>query len=321
MVCFSGSGWSRNGYTPLIINHSSLDEGYNEAKDINNDFSLDLLHRGKVRDTYDVGEGLLLMVATDRISAFDVVLPTVIPDKGVVLSQLSKFWFDRTSHLIPNHFVCFATEREDLNIPTEISAASMVVWKAQRIDVECVVRGYMAGSAWSEYKKTGTVAGLSMPSGMKEGEKFQECLFTPTTKADIGHDENLTFKQVEDMVGVELAGELAEMSVEIYRYAHDIALEKGVIIADTKMEFGMIDGRLALIDELMTPDSSRFWNASGYAPGKSQPNFDKQFVRDWLDSQGWDHEPPAPELPVDVVHKTRQRYLQASEQLIGKSLL
>ena len=277
-------------------------------------------HQGKVRDTYDLGNGLLLMVATDRISAFDVVLPTAIPEKGVVLCQLSAFWFERTSDVVPNHMVALATSRNDLSLSDEIARRSMVVGKADRIDVECVVRGYITGSAWSEYRRQGTVSGQPMPSGLREGDKFHEPLFTPTTKAEVGHDENMTFRQVEDMVGRVVAHQLAEISMEVYGVAHDLALDKGIIIADTKMEFGFIDGRLTLIDELFTPDSSRFWDAEGYEPGKSQPNFDKQFVRDWLNDQGWDHDPPAPELPADVVERTCQRYLEAYQRLTGQAL-
>ena len=273
-----------------------------------------------MRDTHDLGQGLLLMVATDRISAFDVVLPTPIPEKGVVLCQLSAYWFQRTSHVVPNHLVAMAASRRDLAIPQELARRAMVVRKAERIDVECVVRGYITGSAWAEYRRSGTVSGLAMPSGLQEGDKFPEPLFTPTTKAEVGHDENLSIKQMEDLVGKDLTGQLAETTAKVYSFAHDDALGKGIIIADTKMEYGIIDGRLALIDELLTPDSSRFWDVSGYAPGKSQPNFDKQFVRDWLDTQGWDHEPPAPQLPEDVVLKTRKRYLEAFQKLTGESL-
>jgi phosphoribosylaminoimidazole-succinocarboxamide synthase len=280
-----------------------------------------LLHRGKVRDTYDLGDGLLLMIATDRTSAFDVVLPTAIPEKGTVLCQISAFWFDKTSQIVPNHLVSLASDYDGLSISEEIARRAMVVKKAERIDVECVVRGYITGSAWSEYRREGTVSGYAMPPGLKEGDKFPEPLFTPTTKAEVGHDENITIAQMEGMVGKELTERLAQTTVSVYSFARDLALEKDIIIADTKMEFGIIDGELTLIDELLTPDSSRFWNASGYSPGKSQPNFDKQFVRDWLDSQGWDHEPPAPELPSEVVEKTHQRYLEAFQKLTGRSLL
>ena len=280
-----------------------------------------LLHRGKVRDTYDLGDGLLLMVATDRISAFDVVLPTAIPEKGAVLCQISAFWFEKTRHLCDNHFVCLATDREDLGLDREVARRAMVVRRAQRIDVECVVRGYITGSAWSEYRRQGTVAGMAMPAGLQEGDRFPEPLFTPTTKAEVGHDEAITLDQLRDMVGQEMAQRLEDTTRQVYSFAHDYALERGIIIADTKLEFGIIDGQLAIIDELLTPDSSRFWDAEGYAPGKSQPNFDKQFVRDWLDAQGWDHEPPAPELPEDVVERTHRRYLEAFRKLTGAPLV
>ena len=280
----------------------------------------DLIYRGKVRDTHEMGDGLLLMVATDRISAFDVVMPNGIPDKGAVLCQLSSFWFAQTAGIVPNHLVALAVDREDVSASPEIARRSMVVRRAERIDVECVIRGYITGSAWAEYKKSGTVQDLPMQAGLQEGDRFPEPLFTPTTKAEVGHDENMSKQEVEDMVGVETAKLLEETTAKVYMAAHKIALEKGIVIADTKMEFGFIDGKLTLIDELLTPDSSRFWDASGYAPGKSQPNFDKQFVRDWLNSQGWDHEPPAPALPDDVVSKTRERYLEAHTRLTGKSL-
>ena len=280
----------------------------------------DLVYRGKVRDTHDLGHGELLMVATDRISAFDVVLPTAIPDKGAVLCQLSAFWFDQTRQLVPNHVIAMASDRSELSLTPELARRAMVVRKAERIDVECVVRGYITGSAWAEYQRSGTVSDHPMPPGLKEGDKFAEPRFTPTTKAEVGHDENMSFQDVVDMVGSDTAESLSETSKAVYNFAHDLALEKGIIIADTKMEFGFIDGRLALIDELLTPDSSRFWDASGYAPGKSQPNFDKQFVRDWLNAQGWDHEPPAPELPDDIVARTRDRYAEAYLRLTGRGL-
>ena len=280
----------------------------------------DLIHRGKVRDTHDLGDGILLMVATDRISAFDVVLPTAIPDKGAVLCQMSAFWFEQTGDIVENHLIDMASSRSDLSLSAELARRSMVVKRAERIDVECVVRGYITGSAWSEYRRSGTVSDQPMPSGMREGDRFPEPLFTPTTKAEVGHDENMSFQDVADMVGMETAQRLRDLSKALYSYAHGVALDKGIIIADTKMEFGYIDGRLTLIDELLTPDSSRFWDVSGYEPGKPQPNFDKQFVRDWLNSEGWDHEPPAPPLPDDVVERTRRRYLEAHHRLTGKAL-
>ena len=278
------------------------------------------LYQGKVRDTYDLGEGLLLMVATDRISAFDVVLPTGIPEKGAVLCQISEFWFNKTAHIIPNHFVSLATDRSDLDLSHEIARRSMVVKRAERIDVECIVRGFITGSAWSEYRRSGTVAGQPMPEGLRDGDMFPEPLFTPSTKAEEGHDENITVAQMEDFVGKELTERLSQASIDVYATARDIAREKGIIIADTKFEFGIIDGEISLIDEVLTPDSSRFWDMDGYAPGKSQPSYDKQFVRDWLDEAGWDHEPPAPELPGDVVASTAERYLEAYRMLTGNTL-
>ena len=278
------------------------------------------LYQGKVRDTYDLGEGLLLMVATDRISAFDVVLPTGIPEKGAVLCQISEFWFNKTAHIIPNHFVSLATDRSDLDLSHEIARRAMVVKRAERIDVECIVRGFITGSAWSEYRRSGTVAGQPMPEGLRDGDMFPEPLFTPSTKAEEGHDENITVAQMEDFVGKELTERLSQASIDVYATARDIAREKGIIIADTKFEFGIIDGEVSLIDEVLTPDSSRFWDMDGYAPGKSQPSYDKQFVRDWLDDAGWDHEPPAPELPGDVVASTAERYLEAYRMLTGNSL-
>ncbi|MDA0770322.1 MAG: phosphoribosylaminoimidazolesuccinocarboxamide synthase [SAR202 cluster bacterium Casp-Chloro-G4] len=280
----------------------------------------DMLYHGKVRDTYGLGDDQLLMIATDRISAFDVVLPTGIPEKGAVLSQISAFWFKKTSHIIPNHFIALATDRPDLDISPELARRSMVVKRADRIDVECIVRGLITGSAWSEYRRSGTVSGQPMPAGLVEGDRFPEPIFTPTTKADEGHDESITIEEMEEMVGKDLTGRLAEVSIALYSYARDFASERGIIIADTKFEFGTVKGELTLIDEVLTPDSSRFWDASGYAPGKSLPNYDKQFVRDWLDAQGWDHEPPAPELPSDVVEKTHQRYLEAYKKLTGEDL-
>ena len=278
------------------------------------------LYQGKVRDTYDLGDGLLLMVATDRTSAFDVVLPTGIPEKGAVLCQISAFWFDKTAGIIPNHFVSLGADRADLGLDEDIARRAMVVKRAERIDVECIVRGFITGSAWGEYRRSGTVAGQPMPEGLQDGDMFPEPLFTPSTKAEEGHDENITVAQMEDLVGKELTEALSKASIEVYSHARDYAREKGIIIADTKFEFGIIDGEVSLIDEVLTPDSSRFWDMDGYAPGKSQPSYDKQFVRDWLDAQGWDHEPPAPELPDDIVAATKDRYLEAYTRLTGDTL-
>ena len=289
-----------------------------------------LLHRGKVRDTYAVDDDTLLMVATDRLSAFDVVLPTGIPGKGRVLNRISAFWFDRTAHIVPNHFICLADAPNVAatyggsdavaEMPAGLAPQAMIVKKAERIDIECIVRGYITGSAWSEYRRQGTVWGLPMPSDMLEGTPFSEPLFTPTTKAEEGHDQNMTPQEVVDMVGVEMARKLEEVSIAVYSFADQFAKEKGIVLADTKMEFGMLDGELILIDELLTPDSSRFWDAAGYEPGKSQPNFDKQYVRDYLTAQGWNQEPPAPVLPEEIVARTADRYLEAYRLLTGEAL-
>ncbi|PKB65610.1 MAG: phosphoribosylaminoimidazolesuccinocarboxamide synthase [SAR202 cluster bacterium Io17-Chloro-G3] len=281
-----------------------------------------LLHRGKIRDTYDLGEGLLLMVATDRISAFDGVLPNGVPDKGILLARMSAFWFQKTAHIVPNHFLGLASDLVDefpklATIPKDLAQRAMVVKRAQRIDIECIVRGYVAGSAWAEYTANGSIFGRPENPGMQEGQRLPTPFFTPTTKADEGHDENMSIEEVVNMVGPERAQELEQRSIEVYSYAHQYAEERGIIIADTKMEFGLIDGKLILIDELLTPDSSRFWEASGYSPGHSQPNYDKQFVRDWLVDSGWNREPPAPKLPDDIVEKTGLRYREAYRRLTG----
>ena len=288
------------------------------------------LNRGKVRDTYSIDDKTLLMVATDRISAFDVVLPTGIPSKGKVLNRISAFWFDKTKHIVPNHLICLADASKASgqyggnelidNLPGDLAQQAMIIQKAERIEIECIVRGYITGSAWSEYRRQGTVWGLPMPENMREGTPFPEPLFTPTNKAEEGHDENMTGQQVIDMVGVDMARQLEEISKAVYSFADHYAREKGIILADTKMEFGLLDGQLILIDELLTPDSSRFWDAKGYEPGKSQPNFDKQFVRDYLSAQGWNQEPPAPALPDNVVANTSERYLEAYYLLTGERL-
>ncbi|MCI0877802.1 MAG: phosphoribosylaminoimidazolesuccinocarboxamide synthase [Chloroflexi bacterium] len=290
----------------------------------------DLLHRGKVRDTYQIDADLLLMVTTDRISAFDVVLPTGIPEKGRILNKMSGFWFDKTKHLIPNHLVALADDPDVAgkfsdselmrNLPAQVARQAMIVKKAERIDIECVVRGYITGSAWSEYQKQGTVSGQRMPSGMVEGDAFPEPLFTPTTKAEQGHDENMTAEEVIAIAGADLARQLEEVTKTVYRFGHDYARERGIVLADTKLEFGLLHGELILIDELFTPDSSRFWDMDGFNPGRSQPSFDKQIVRDWLIEQGWDREPPAPELPPDIVARTSERYLEAYRRLTGAGL-
>ena len=283
---------------------------------------LPLFHRGKVRDTYDLGDRLL-MVATDRISAFDVVLPNGIPDKGLVLSQLSAFWFQQTAEVVPNHFLRLvdATEVDGLRLPPEVVGRAMIVRKAQRIDIECIVRGFLSGSAWEEYRRQGTVGGMKMPKGLEESQELPEPLFTPTTKAEVGHDEPITWEQMVEMVGTRAATAMRLRSLALYRYARDYARERGIIIADTKFEFGWLDDEIILIDEVLTPDSSRFWPADQYQPGRPQPSFDKQFVRDYLSSLGWDRQPPAPELPPDIVERTAEKYREAFRRLTGQELV
>ncbi len=284
--------------------------------------SLPLYRRGKVRDTYDLGHRLL-MVSTDRISAFDVVLPTGIPDKGLVLTQLSAFWFERTAEVVPNHFLRLvdSTSVDGLEVPPDLVGRAMLVRKAQRIDIECIVRGYLAGSAWEEYRRQGTVNGEKMPAGLQESQELPEPLFTPTTKAEEGHDQPITFEQMVEMVGQRAATAMRLRSLALYRYARDYARERGIIIADTKFEFGWLDDEIILIDEVLTPDSSRFWPADDYRPGRSQPSFDKQFVRDYLTSVGWNREPPAPALPPDIVERTAEKYREAYRRLTGRELL
>ena len=287
------------------------------------------LQQGKVRDSYDLGDRLLI-IATDRISAFDVVLPSGIPDKGRVLNQLSAFWFRQTDALVPNHLECAVDDLKQLDayIPTPREAAypsyitgrSMIVKKVERIPVECVVRGFIAGSAWTEYQQRATVCGIHLEKGLQQSQELSQPIFTPTTKAESGHDLPLTTDELTGMVGPNIARELEELSIAVYNYARDYAGARGVIIADTKMEFGLENGRLILIDELLTPDSSRFWDASQYQVGQSQASFDKQPVRDWLTDSGWNKEPPAPVLPDDVISSTTRRYVQAYERLTGKKL-
>jgi len=284
-----------------------------------------LLHRGKVRDTYDLGDGRLLMVATDRISAFDVVLPDGIPDKGAVLTQMSAFWFEKTADVVPNHFIRLADGSADDNLafalPREFIGRSMIVRKARRLDAECVVRGYIAGSAWADYEKSGRVFGVRMPPGLEESAAFPEPMFTPTTKAETGHDEPMTADELVETIGAEAASAVRLRTLAIYKYAVQYASERGIIIADTKLEFGIVEGEPIVIDELLTPDSSRFWPADKYRAGGAQPSFDKQFVRDWLTEAGWNREPPAPRLPADVIEKTAERYREAYRRLTGRELL
>jgi phosphoribosylaminoimidazole-succinocarboxamide synthase len=290
-----------------------------------------LFHRGKVRDTYDIGDGRLLMIATDRISAFDVILPSPVPDKGTILAQMSKFWFDLTADVMPNHVVGMADDEDALadvprtgalaELPNEMRRRSMVIRRAERLNIECVVRGYITGAGWAEYSEHGTLNRQKLPEGIVEAQKFEPPIFTPSTKAEEGHDIPMTPSEVVDLVGSEMAATLEEVTLRIFKVAQEYAGGRGMIIADTKMEFGLIDGELTLIDELFTADSSRFWAQDDYKPGSSPPAFDKQFVRNWLLESGWDREPPAPDLPADIIRITRDRYIQAFERLTGNTFV
>ncbi len=276
------------------------------------------VRRGKVRDIYDLGDRLLL-VGTDRISAFDWVLPTGIPGKGRVLTRIAAFWFDLLKE--PNHLISIDLEQMDL--PGEIDRESLagrssLVRKTEVVPIECVVRGYLAGSGWKEYQADGTVCGIGLPAGLGESARLPEPIFTPATKAETGHDENISFERMVQIVGSETAEELRRRSLEIFRRGTEYARQRGIIIADTKFEFGRVGGELILIDEVLTPDSSRFWPADGYEPGGSQPSFDKQFVRDWLLSTDWDRNSPPPALPEEIVVKTRAKYVEAYERLTGE---
>ena len=276
--------------------------------------------RGKVRDIYEAGEDLL-MVASDRISAFDVVLPTPIPDKGRVLSGLSLFWFERSADIVPNHLLSDDVDRfpvEFRDHREELAGRAMLVKRAEVVPIECVARGYLSGSGWKEYRATGRVCGIELPSGLVESDRLPEPIFTPATKAAEGHDENISLERAVELVGEGLAQKLKELTLTLYEFASGLALERGIIVADTKFEFGFAGGELILVDEVLTPDSSRFWPADRYRAGGPQPSFDKQYVRDWLDGSGWDHEPPAPELPPDVVGQTAVRYREAYERITGE---
>jgi phosphoribosylaminoimidazole-succinocarboxamide synthase len=275
------------------------------------------VRRGKVRDVYDLGDRLLL-VSTDRLSAFDWVLPTGIPDKGRVLTQISAFWFGRLG--VPNHLI--TTDVDKMDLPRAIdrrmlAGRTTLCRKTEVVPIECVVRGYLAGSGWSEYRRSGTVCGITLPGGLVESDRLDEPIFTPSTKAAEGHDENISFERMVEIVGSSLAEELRKRTIDIFKRGSAYALERGIIIADTKFEFGLVDGELILIDEALTPDSSRFWPADQYAPGRGQPSFDKQFVRDWLSATTWDKNSPPPALPDDIVAKTREKYVEAYERLTG----
>jgi phosphoribosylaminoimidazole-succinocarboxamide synthase len=277
-----------------------------------------LSRRGKVRELYDLGDTLLL-VASDRISAFDCVLSPGIPDKGKILTQLSNFWFRKFPH-VENHLEETEVERFPESLQGDrstIAGRSVIVKKAEVIPFECVARGYIAGSGWAEYRKTGQVCGIRLPAGLVEADHLSEPIFTPATKSERGHDENISFETMADRTGTEEAGRLRDLTLDLYGRASEYAASRGLLLADTKLEFGWIDGRLVWIDEAFTPDSSRYWDASAYRPGHSPHSLDKQFVRDWLDSTGWDRRPPAPRLPEGVVRTTRQKYLEAFKALTG----
>jgi phosphoribosylaminoimidazole-succinocarboxamide synthase len=283
---------------------------------------LKLVKRGKVRDVYEVDHGHLLIVATDRISAFDCILPTAIPRKGEVLTALSKFWFEKLQHVVPNHLVTTSSDAiPEIVRDSSLEGRSMLVRKTEVFPVECVVRGYLAGSGWKDYLRTGAVCGHTLPEDLLESAELPEPIFTPSTKAEEGHDENITEQEVRDMLGDEIATRLGEISLQLYSEAREYARQRGIIIADTKFEFGRDpDGRIILIDEVLTPDSSRFWPAESYSPGKSQPSFDKQFVRDYLETLDWNKKPPAPPLPQEVAEATTARYLEAYRLLTGETL-
>ena len=279
-------------------------------------------YRGKVRDTYDLGDKMLI-VATDRTSAFDVVLPTGIPRKGEVLSRLSAWWFERIKEVVPNHFIALITAENaslvDMPLTSEYFGRSMLVKKAKRLDAECIVRGYLSGSGWKDYQRTGAVCGIPLSEGLRESERLPEAIFTPSTKPDVGHDENISYEELIEIVGEEAANAMKLRSLAIYSYAHTIALERGVIIADTKFEFGLWNDEVILIDEVLTPDSSRFWPADTYRAGGAQPSLDKQPVRDWM-AGVWKDGDPSPAIPADVVNSTTDRYLAIYKKLTGEEL-
>ena len=301
----------------------------NRAVLLNSDLPLPVFVKGKVRDTYDLGKQLLI-VATDRLSAFDVVLPCGIPDKGRVLNQISAYWFTETKKIAPNHVIevisasgildKYLPANKRFAYPEYLAGRSMIVKKVKRLPVECVVRGYLAGSAWAEYQKSGTAFGIPLPKNMLESQELPEPLFTPTTKAESGHDMPMDIEEMGKLIGVKIADTIKAKSLAIYNFARKQAISKGIIIADTKFEFGLEGDKLIVIDEMLTPDSSRFWDGRLYKPGQSQPSYDKQPVRDWLTRSGWNKEPPAPMLPLEVIESTTRIYRTAYERLTGKKL-
>ena len=286
--------------------------------------SLPLINQGKVRDIYDVDAQTMLIITTDRLSAFDVVLPTPIAGKGAVLTQIANFWFDKLAHIIPNHLTGIAPESvvKDAADHDRLRDRAIVVKKLKPLPIEAIVRGYLVGSGWKEYQTSGTVCGIPLPAGLQEASKLPEPIFTPSSKAEIGaHDENISFERVQQLVGAEMAAQVRKVSIRLYQAAAEYALTRGIIIADTKFEFGLdASGRLHLIDEVLTPDSSRFWPADQYRVGSNPPSYDKQYVRDWLEASGWDKRPPAPELPADVAARTSDKYREAMRQLTGRDI-
>jgi phosphoribosylaminoimidazole-succinocarboxamide synthase len=284
---------------------------------------LPLIARGKVRDVYAVGDDKILMIATDRISAFDCILGSPIPGKGVVLTQISLFWFDFLSALTPNHLISASVDDYPVELHKyrdQLEGRSLLVHRARMCELECVARGYLAGSGWKEYKRSQTVCGIGLPAGLQDGSRLPEPIFTPSTKAQSGHDENISFERASQVVGVELATRLRDMTLAIYSTAAAYAITRGILLADTKFEFGFLGDTLVLADEVLTPDSSRFWPADTYQPGGAQPSFDKQFVRDYLETLTWNKQPPAPELPAEIIRKTQQKYVEAYTRLTGRNL-
>ncbi len=287
--------------------------------------SLKLIHQGKVRDIYDIDANTMLLIATDRLSAFDVILPTPIQDKGAILTEIANFWFEKLGHIVPNHLTGIdpSSVVADPAEKAQLGKRALVVKKLKPLPIEAIVRGYLVGSGWKEYKASGTVCGIPLPAGLQEASKLPQAIFTPSSKAAVGdHDENITLERCAELLGKDLAEKVAKVSLRLYQEAAEYALTKGIIIADTKFEFGLdAAGELYLIDEVLTPDSSRFWPADQYAVGKNPPSFDKQYVRDWLESSGWDKTPPAPVLPADVAAKTSEKYREAYTKLTGKDLV
>ncbi|NLX64588.1 MAG: phosphoribosylaminoimidazolesuccinocarboxamide synthase [Clostridiaceae bacterium] len=289
-----------------------------------NFIDLPVFIKGKVRDVYKVGEDKLLMIATDRISAFDVVFDDLIPDKGRVLNGISEFWFDFCKDIIGNHLITTDVTEYPMGLSKfkeELQGRSMLVKKVEMIEVECIVRGYLEGSGLKDYKATGKISGIKLPEGLKQADKLPEPIFTPSTKAKEGHDINVSFEYVKEQIGEELASAIKEKSISLYKKAEEYALSKGIILADTKFEFGILDGELVIADEMFTPDSSRFWELSDYEPGRPQKSFDKQYLREYLESLDWDKTPPAPRLPKEVIEKTRAKYIEAYERLTGKKFI